>query len=73
MVGVLAIINCMIYCDKSMIYHSSIDTANTPKTADYISSLMDKVVEEVGEENFIQVITDNGKSFKAACNYLMEK
>lgn len=59
-VGVLAIINCMIYCDKSMIYHSSINITNTPKTADYISSLKDEVV----EENFIQVITDNGKVLK---------
>ncbi|RVW25997.1 hypothetical protein CK203_116828 [Vitis vinifera] len=59
------IINFMIYCDKSMIYHSSVDTTNIPKTADYIFSLMDKVVEEVGEENVVQVVTDNEASFKA--------
>ncbi|RVW22577.1 hypothetical protein CK203_098976 [Vitis vinifera] len=59
------IINFMIYCDRSMIYHSSVDTTNIPKTADYIFSLMDKVVEEVGEENVVQVVTDNEASFKA--------
>ena len=47
------IINFMIYCDRSMIYHSSFDTTNIPKTANYIFSLMDKVVEEVGEENVV--------------------
>ncbi|RVW83578.1 hypothetical protein CK203_039301 [Vitis vinifera] len=58
------IINFMIYCDRSMIYHSSVDTTNIPKTADYIFSLMDKVVEEVGKENVVQVVTDNEASFK---------
>ena len=63
----------MIYCDRSMIYHSSVDTTNIPKTADYIFSLMDKVVKEVGEENVVQVVTDNEASFKAAGMLLMEK
>ncbi|RVW91104.1 hypothetical protein CK203_039901 [Vitis vinifera] len=48
-----------------MIYHSSVDTTNILKTADYIFSLMDKVVKEVGEENVVQVVTDNKTSFKA--------
>ena len=34
---------------------------------------MDKVVEEVGEENVVQVVTDNEASFKAAGMLLMEK
>ena len=67
------IINFMVYCDRSMIYLSSVDTTNIPKTADYIFSLMDKIVEEVGEENVVQVVTDNEASFKAAGMLLMEK
>ena len=67
------IINFMIYCDRSMIYHSLVDTTNIPKTTDYIFSLMNKVVEEVGEENVIQVVTDNETSFKVAGMLLMEK
>ena len=34
---------------------------------------MDKIVEEVGEENIIQVVTDNEASFKATSMLLMEK
>ena len=34
-----------------MIYHTSVDTTNISNTADYIFSLMDKVVDEVSEEN----------------------
>ena len=43
------IINFIVYCDKSMKYLSSVDTTNIPKKADYIFSLMDKIVEEVRE------------------------
>ena len=67
------IINFMIYYDRSMIYHSSIDIINIPKTTYYIFSLMDKVVEEVGKENVVQVVTDNEASFKAAGMLLMKK
>ena len=56
-----------------MIYHSSVDTTNIPKIANNIFSLMDKVVEEVEEENVVQVVTNNETSFKATGILLMEK
>ena len=34
---------------------------------------MNKIVEEVGEENIVQVVTDNEASFKAGGMLLMEK
>ena len=52
------IINFMVYCDRSMIYLSSVDTTNIPKMTDYIFSLLDMIVEEVGEERVVQVVTD---------------
>ena len=67
------IINFMVYYNRSIIYFSLVDTTNIPKTTDYIFSLMDKIVEEVGEENIIQVVTDNEASFKAIGMLLMEK
>ena len=54
-------------------YHTFVDTTNISKTADYIFSLMDKVVDEVGEENIVQVVIDNEVSFKADGHMLMEK
>ena len=68
-----SIINFMIYYDRSMIYHSSVDTTNIPKTTNYIFSLMDKVVKKVKEENVVQVVIDNEASFKAVDMLLMEK
>ena len=67
------IINFMVYCDRSMIYLSSVDTTNILKTAYYIFSLMDKIVDEDGEENIVQVVIDNEVSFKASGKLLMEK
>jgi len=63
----------MIYYDRSMIYHTSLDTTNILKTVDHIFSLMDEVVDEVGKENIVQVITDNEASFKIDGHLLMEK
>ena len=62
----------MVYCDRSMIYLSSIDTTNIPKMVDFIFSLMDKIM-KVREENVVQVVIDNDASFKAAGVLLMEK
>ena len=52
------IINFMVYCDRIMIYLSSVDTTNIPKMTYYIFSLLDMIVEEVGEESVVQVVTD---------------
>ncbi|XP_071913925.1 uncharacterized protein [Coffea arabica] len=67
------IINFMIYCDRHMIYHSSVDCTNIKKTAEYIFKLMDEVVEVVGEKNVVQVVTDSESSMKAAGQLLMKK
>ena len=67
------IVNFMIYYDRSMIYHTSVDTTNISKTADYIFSLIDKVVDEVGEEYIVHVVTNNEANFKVADHLLMEK
>ena len=55
------IINFMVYCGRSMIYLSSIDTTNIEKMEDCIFSIMDKIVEEVKEENVVQVVYNPGK------------
>ena len=55
-----------------MIYHTSVDTTDISKTVDDIFSLIDKVVDEIGEENIVQVVTDNEASFKAT-GHLLEK
>ncbi|XP_073034578.1 uncharacterized protein [Primulina eburnea] len=65
------IINFMIYCDRNMIFHSSVDCTNQRKTADFILSLLNKVIDEIGEENIVHVVTDSESANKAAGQKLM--
>ena len=64
-----SIIIFMIYCDRSMIYISLVDTTNILKMTDNIFSLLDMIV----EENVVQVVIDNETSFKVAGILLMYK
>lgn len=68
-----SLINFMVYSHRDMIFHKSVDSTGHSKTKEYIFRLMDKVVDEVGEENVVQVVTDNETSFKVAGEMLMNK
>ncbi|XP_075492382.1 uncharacterized protein LOC142530433 [Primulina tabacum] len=65
------IINFMIYCDRNMIFHSSVDCTNKRKTADFILSLLNNVIDDIGEENVVHVVTDSESANKAAGQKLM--
>jgi fibrillarin-like rRNA methylase len=43
------------------------------KTADKVFEMLDVIVERIGEENVVQVVTDNAANYKAAGQLLMEK
>ncbi len=53
-----SLINFMVYSHMDMIFHKSVDSTGHSKTKEYIFKLMDKVVDEVGEENVVQVVMD---------------
>ncbi|XP_057452320.1 uncharacterized protein LOC130744147 [Lotus japonicus] len=68
------IMNFLVYCSKGTVFLKSIDASSVAsRNTEYYFSLLDKVVEEVGEENVVQVVTDNEKALKAAGLKLMEK
>ncbi|KAI8559907.1 hypothetical protein RHMOL_Rhmol04G0212400 [Rhododendron molle] len=59
---------------EERVFHKSIDATDVlSRTADYYFGLMDKVVEEIGEQYIVQIITDNEAAMKAAGKKLMEK
>ena len=43
------------------------------KTADKVFEMLDAIVERIGEENVVQVVTDNAANYKATGQLLMEK
>ncbi|KAI5437809.1 hypothetical protein KIW84_023793 [Lathyrus oleraceus] len=51
----------------------SIDASSISKTADKVFKMMDDIVEEVGEENVVQIVTDNAANYKLAGQMLMDK
>jgi hypothetical protein len=67
------IINFLIHSPKGTIFLKSIDASDITKTADKIFKMIDDVVEEVGEKNVVQIVTDNAANYKAAGELLMQK
>ena len=47
----------------------SIDASSMVKTGEKLYELLDSWVEEVGESNVVQVITDNASNYVAADTY----
>ncbi|KAL5137394.1 hypothetical protein HKD37_10G027763 [Glycine soja] len=54
-------------------YLQSVDDSDFVKTGEKIFELLDATVEEVGEENVVQVVTDNGSNYVLAGKLLEEK
>lgn len=55
------------------IFLKSIDTSNMIKDAKKLFELLDSLVEEIGEENVVQVVTDSASAYVAVGELLMEK
>lgn len=67
------LINILVSCPHGMYFVRSVDATDEFEDAMYLFKLLDKVVEEMGEENIVQVITDNTPSYQAAGKMLEEK
>ena len=68
-----SMINFLVYCPMGTVFKKSIDASANIKDAQYLFTLMDEMVEEIGEHRVVQVVTDNEASYKAAGRLLMEK
>ncbi|RVW19008.1 hypothetical protein CK203_095024 [Vitis vinifera] len=60
------LVNFLVNCSKGTMFMQSIDASSMIKTGEKMFELLDKWVEQVGEENVIQVITDNHSSYVIA-------
>ncbi|XP_028117760.1 uncharacterized protein LOC114315344 [Camellia sinensis] len=68
------IINFLVYCNRGTIFHKSIDASNIiSRTVEYYFGLLDKVVDKIGEQYVVQVVTDNEPALKATGKMLMRK
>ncbi|XP_026459199.1 uncharacterized protein LOC113359841 [Papaver somniferum] len=60
------LINFLVNCPKGSVFLKSVDASNRTNDADFIRELVKEVIEDVGKENVVQFITDNGSNFKKA-------
>jgi len=67
------LLNFLVNSPKGIVFLKSIDPSHITKTADKFFSMLDQIVKEVGEENVVQVVTDNEANYKANGAMLMEK
>ncbi|KAL5782792.1 hypothetical protein ACOSP7_007821 [Xanthoceras sorbifolium] len=67
------LINFLVSSPHGLCFVSSVDATDMVEDALSLFKLLDKVVEETGEENVVQVITKNTSSYKAAGKMLEEK
>ncbi|KAE8717751.1 hydroxyproline-rich glycoprotein family protein [Hibiscus syriacus] len=67
------IINFLVNSPKGSVFVKSLDVSDVSKDADLLFHVLDKMVEEVGEENVVQVVTDNASAYVKAGKLLEAK
>lgn len=67
------IINVLVGSLRGTIFVKSIDATCFVKTEKKLFKLLDSLVDEIGEEHVVRVVTDNGSNHVAAGKMLMEK
>ncbi|MQL90238.1 hypothetical protein Taro_022821 [Colocasia esculenta] len=66
------LINFMVYCPEGMMFMKSVDVTQIVTSADALYELLKLVVEEVGVNNVLQVITNNTETHAIAGKTLTE-
>ncbi|XP_038680576.1 uncharacterized protein LOC119981502 isoform X1 [Tripterygium wilfordii] len=67
------LINFLVNNPNGTVFLRCVDASEHVKDADLLFKLLDGIVEEVGEELVVQVVTDNASNYKAVGKILMEK
>ena len=68
----LSIINFMVYSKGSTVFLKSVDALNNIKDHKYIYKLLKNVIKEVGVDNVVQIVIDNGSTFVETGKLLMK-
>ncbi|CAH1433740.1 unnamed protein product [Lactuca virosa] len=63
----------MVNSPKGSMFVKSVDVSDVSKDADLLFHVLDKMVEEVGEKNVVQVVTDNASAYVRAGKMLEAK
>ncbi|XP_042497655.1 uncharacterized protein LOC122076424 [Macadamia integrifolia] len=67
------LINFLVNCPLGTYFMGSVDVSSESQYADMLFQLLDSKIEEIGEDNVIQVVTDNATNYVVAGRMLMQK
>lgn len=59
-------VNFVVNSQKGTVFVKSMDISDVAKTANLLFFALDRLVEEVGEKNVVQVVTDNSPDYVMA-------
>lgn len=63
------IVNFLVNSPKGSVFLKSLDVSEIKKDANTLFKMLDDMVEEIGEENVLQVVTDNASNYVKAGRY----
>lgn len=67
------VMNLVVHSAHGVCFIDSVDCSGDRKDGKYIFDLVDKCIEDIGEENVVQVVTDNASVNVAAASMLTAK
>ncbi|XP_049405278.1 uncharacterized protein LOC125868748 [Solanum stenotomum] len=67
------LINFLVNSPHGTVFIESIDASSLVKTGEKLCELLDRYVERVGEQNVVQIVSDNGSNFVLAGQLLQRK
>ncbi|XP_016172259.1 uncharacterized protein LOC107614631 [Arachis ipaensis] len=60
------LINFLVYCSKGLCFVKSVDASSMVKNASSLCDLFSEVIEWIGPDNIVHVVTDNATNYVAA-------
>ncbi|PKA62387.1 hypothetical protein AXF42_Ash009273 [Apostasia shenzhenica] len=68
-----ALINFLVYCPKGVSFIKSVDASDFVTNAQTLCNLFVEIIEFVGPNNVVHLVTDNGSNYKAAGRLISDK
>lgn len=68
-----SLLNFLVYSSLGTVFIRSVDSTEYVKDATYLNKLFNEVIEDIGAECVVQIITDNDASMKKAGMILMQQ
>ena len=67
------VMNLVVHSAHGVLFLDSVDCSGVKKNGKYVFDLVDRCIEDIGEENVVQVVTDNASVNVAAASLLAAK